>query len=81
MAVKTNELSLPEVVRQTRKIAGLTQAQLAEMAGVGKTLIFNLEKGHEKIGLDNLKKILRILNIKMSFLPPSSLAQNLEKKR
>jgi glycosyltransferase involved in cell wall biosynthesis len=38
---------------------------IAEMAGVGKTVVFDLEKGKETIRLDTLRKILHVLNIKV----------------
>ncbi|MFH0893885.1 MAG: helix-turn-helix domain-containing protein [Bacteroidota bacterium] len=56
---------LSKVIRKHRKTAGLSQLQLAEMAGVGKTVVFDLEKGKETIQLDTLRKILSVLNIKV----------------
>jgi len=56
---------LSKVIKKHRKAAGLSQLQLAEMAGVGKTVIFDLEKGKETIQLDTLRKILTVLNIKV----------------
>ena len=53
------------VIKRHRKAAGLSQLQLAEMAGVGKTVVFDLEKGKETIQLDTLRKILTVLNIKV----------------
>ena len=49
---------LSKVIRQHRKIAGLSQLQLAELAGVGKTVVFDLENGKETVQLDTLRKIL-----------------------
>lgn len=73
MAVKNTELSL--LVRTHRKTAGLSQNELAELAGVGKTLVFDLEKGHEGIQLQNLKKILKVLNIRIQLIPPIELGK------
>ena len=56
---------LSKIIRQHRKAAGLSQLQLADMAGVGKTVGFDLEKGKESIQLDTLRKILLVLNIKV----------------
>ncbi len=70
---KTNMLEpkiLTTVIREHRKIAGLSQRQLAELAGVGKTVIFDLEKGKETIQLDTLRKILTALNIKVQLTSP-----------
>jgi len=65
-----NPSLLSEIVRKHRKAAGLSQLQLAEMAGVGKTVVFDLEKGKETIRLDTLMKILNVLNIKIEFVSP-----------
>jgi HTH-type transcriptional regulator / antitoxin HipB len=58
------------IIRQHRKIAGISQLQLAELAGVGKTVVFDLEKGKETIQLDTLRKILTALNIKVRLISP-----------
>lgn len=62
--------TLATIIKQHRKAAGLSQLQLAEMAGVGKTVVFDIEKGKETIQLDTLRKILRILNIKVMLTSP-----------
>ncbi|MGV8094059.1 MAG: helix-turn-helix domain-containing protein [Mangrovibacterium sp.] len=61
---------LAEIIRKHRKAAGLSQLQLAEMAGVGKTVVFDLEKGKETVQLDTLRKILSVLNIKVQLTSP-----------
>ena len=61
---------LARIIREHRKAAGLSQLQLAEMAGVGKTVVFDVEKGKETIKLDTLRKILRVLNIKVLLASP-----------
>ena len=63
-----NELG--DAVRHHRKVAGLTQLELADLAGVGKTLIFDLEKGKASVQLDTLVKILAALNIQAEFRSP-----------
>ncbi len=47
------------------------QIELAELAGVGKTLVFNIEKGRINVHLDNLLKILVVLNIKVQLEAPA----------
>jgi y4mF family transcriptional regulator len=47
-----------------RKKSKLTQKQLADLAGVGKTVVFDLEKGKETVQLNSLLKVLSVLNIK-----------------
>jgi transcriptional regulator with XRE-family HTH domain len=59
-----------------RKAAKLSRKQLAEMAGVGKTVIYDIEKGKVTIQLDTLRKILKVLNIKIELKSP--LMSNLQ---
>ena len=64
------ELNLKDVIRQHRKLSGLSQAGLAKMAGVGKTVIFDLEHGKDTIQLDTLQKVLGVLNIRLDLRSP-----------
>ena len=48
-----------------RKKIRLTQKQLADLAGVGKTVVFDIEKGKETVQLNSLLKVLSVLNIKL----------------
>jgi len=57
--------TLSKVIKNHRKAAGLSQLQLAEMAGVGKTVVFDIENGKETVQLNTLLKILKVLNIKV----------------
>ena len=66
----TMERTLAENVRLHRKHGGLTRNQLADLAGVGKTVIYDIEAGKETIRFATLKKILNALNIKMIFTSP-----------
>ncbi len=61
---------LPELIRYHRKRSGLTQIQLAELADVGKNLVYELESGKKSIRLYNLLKILQVLNIDLDFSSP-----------
>ena len=53
-----------------RKKSSLTQKQLADLAGVGKTVVFDIEKGKETVQLNSLLKILSVLNIKLEMKSP-----------
>jgi HTH-type transcriptional regulator / antitoxin HipB len=64
------ESNLKDVIRQHRKLSGLSQAGLAKLAGVGKTAVFDLEHGKETIQLDTLKKVLGVLNIQLELNSP-----------
>ena len=61
---------LKSVVRHHRRLSGLSQAELAKLAGVGKTVIFDIEHGKESVQLDTLKKVLAVLNIKLVLQSP-----------
>lgn len=61
---------LGQLVRAHRKKAGLTQLALAQMVGIGKTVVFDLEKGKETIQVDSLLKIFRGLNISVTLNSP-----------
>jgi HTH-type transcriptional regulator/antitoxin HipB len=61
---------LAEVIRLHRKAAKLSRIQLAELAGVGKTVVYDIEKGKESVQLDTLQKILKVLNIKIELTSP-----------
>ena len=61
---------LAEIIRLHRKAAKLSRIQLAELAGVGKTVVYDIEKGKESVQLDTLRKILKVLNIKIVLTSP-----------
>jgi y4mF family transcriptional regulator len=63
-------LILARVIKRHRKVAGISQIQLAELAGVGKTVVFDIEKGKETVQLNTLRKILNVLNIKVELSSP-----------
>lgn len=65
-----NPSELSYIIKSHRKAAGLSQLRLAHMAGVGKTVVFDLEKGKETIQLDTLRKILYVLNINVELKSP-----------
>jgi HTH-type transcriptional regulator/antitoxin HipB len=66
--MKANEIA--KMVRYYRKQSGLSQQELAKLAGVGKTVIFDIEKGKETIQLNTLQSVLDVLNIQMTFETP-----------
>lgn len=63
-------------IRIHRKEAGLTQKQLADLAGVGKTVIFDIEKGKESVRLDTLLKVLDALSIEVTLGSPLMRQKN-----
>jgi HTH-type transcriptional regulator/antitoxin HipB len=65
-----NDFNLGKLVKEHRKAAGLTQLQLADLAGIGKTTVFDIEKNKESVRWDSLKAILNVLNIDIQFISP-----------
>ena len=66
-------ISQPElgnIIRDHRKKSGLTQQDLAEMVGVGKTVVYDLEKGKDTVKISTLLRILKGLNIKVKLESP-----------
>ena len=61
---------LGAAVKVHRKKAGLTQLELARLAGVGKTVVFDLEKGKETIRVATLLNILAALNMSLRLVSP-----------
>ncbi len=59
-----------KIIHAHRKKSNLTQKQLADLAGVGKTVVFDLEKGKATVQLNSLLKILSALNIKLELTSP-----------
>ncbi|MFT4551832.1 MAG: HTH-type transcriptional regulator/antitoxin HipB [Chlamydiales bacterium] len=55
-----------------RKRAGLSRIQLAELAGIGKTAVYDVEHGKESVKLNTLIKILNTLNIQIHLNGPFS---------
>jgi transcriptional regulator with XRE-family HTH domain len=52
--------SIGPAIRHYRKQAGLTQAQLADMAGLNRSYVAELERGKET---EQLRRILRLLKL------------------
>ena len=58
------------MVRFHRKKARLTQLELAELSSVGKTAVFDIEKGKTTVQLNTLLMVLNVLNIQPVFQGP-----------
>lgn len=63
-------------LKKFRRIAGLTQEQLARKAGVDVTLISRLERGRRRrLSYDNMVKLARALNLEPEELQPVELPE------
>jgi len=61
---------LHNVILYHRKQAKLSRNELAELAGVGKTVIYDLEKGKKTVKWSTILTILQALNIDIKFQSP-----------
>ncbi|MCH8960614.1 MAG: helix-turn-helix transcriptional regulator [Bacteroidetes bacterium] len=59
-----------DMIRYHRKRAGLSRVDLATIAGVGKTVIYDIEHGKETVQFRSLARVLDALNIFLSFDSP-----------
>lgn len=62
--------NIGQIVRFHRKKSGLSQERLAKFANVGKTVVFDIEKGKLSMRYDTLLKVLDVLNISIKFQSP-----------
>lgn len=62
MKIRSSRL-IGEVVRYHRRRSGLSQHALADLAGIGKTSVFDIEKGKPTVRLATLMAVVRVLNI------------------
>jgi y4mF family transcriptional regulator len=60
------DIDIGSILLKHRKKAGLSRIELALLAGVGKTVIYDLEHGKQSVRFDILLKILYVLNIKLN---------------
>ena len=63
-------LQIGRIVKYHRKVAGLSQKELADLAGVGKTVVFDLEKGKLTMQWKTITSILNALNISIDLNSP-----------
>jgi len=59
-----------QMIRFHRKKSGLTQENLGKLANLGKTVIFDIEKGKISVKVSTLLKVLNVLNITITFQSP-----------
>lgn len=62
--------TISEIIKAHRKTARLTQGRLAELAGVGRTVVWDIENGKVSVQWDTLQKIFRVLNITVEWRSP-----------
>ncbi len=56
--IKAKAFAIGEVIREERRLASMTQEELAEKTGTKKSFISRIENGHSDIQLSTLYKLL-----------------------
>lgn len=74
-----NMQKLGRNIKALRKAAGLTQAQLAEMIGLERTSVTNMENGNQRVAVDTLQAIAEATGyrLEVKFVGPISFAVRL----
>ena len=63
-------------VRFHRRKAALSQVQLGDLAGVGKTTVYDIEKGKATVQINKLFAVLDALSIQIKISGPLTTAFN-----
>jgi transcriptional regulator with XRE-family HTH domain len=62
------QIAFGKALRKARRAQGISQEALADLAGLHRTYIGDVERGERNISLVNMAKIARALHIKLSAL-------------
>jgi len=66
--IKAKSFAIGELIKEERKLARMTQEQLAEKIGAKKSFISRIENGHSDIQLSTLYKLIEFgLGRKINF--------------
>ena len=68
----TSTASVGELVRQVRKEQGLTQLDLAGLAGLSNRFIIDLERGKETLQMQKALDVLALLGLELTVTRKSS---------
>lgn len=60
---------IKELVKEKRKLANLTQPELASKAGVGLRFVRELEQGKESLRLDKVNQVLQLFGYQVGAEP------------
>lgn len=58
-------------VRARRRALGLTQEQLADLAGTSPRFVWSIEQGKASVRVDKLMDVLRVLGLELGVVPRS----------
>lgn len=61
--------ALPEFLKQKRKLAKLTQPELAAKAGVGLRFVREMEQGKTSLRMDKVNQVLQLFGHELGPMP------------
>ncbi|MCB9833892.1 MAG: helix-turn-helix domain-containing protein [Planctomycetes bacterium] len=64
---------LGAALRRRRKLLGLSQQQLGDLAGCGRLFVLQAEKGKATLRLDKLLALMRVLGLRFRIEPGQGL--------
>ena len=62
--------TIAKLICYHRRRSGLSRARLADIAGIGKTAVYDIEHGKESVRLSTLARVLASLNIDIALDSP-----------
>jgi y4mF family transcriptional regulator len=62
-------MNIKKLVKERRKIAELTQPEMAEKAGVGLRFVRELEQGKVSLRLDKVNQVLQLFGYEVGAVP------------
>jgi y4mF family transcriptional regulator len=62
-------MRLNEFIKEKRRMANLTQPELAEKAGVGLRFVRELEQGKETLRMDKVNQVLKLFGHELGAIP------------
>ncbi|HYX34921.1 MAG TPA: helix-turn-helix domain-containing protein [Oligoflexus sp.] len=68
------------IIKYHRQKSGLTQLELATLAGIGKAAVYDMEHKTKSTRMDTLIKVLKVLNIDVKFASPLMKAYEEQKR-
>jgi transcriptional regulator with XRE-family HTH domain len=74
----TTIVHIGRIIALHRKAAGLSRIDLADLAGIGKTALYDIEHGKATVRFETLRRVLCALNITIRLESPlmSQLEEN-----
>ena len=71
-------VNIGDLIKTHRKKASITQKELADLAGVGKTTVFDVENNKQTVRFENIMRLFSVLNIKLSATSPFGYTEEID---